>query len=58
LGGSSYYLIFCLTRSPKEVSEVPTGAWNSLEKRLSVLWYAKESFECEGQVPVGTAAST
>ena len=52
------YLIFCLTRSPKEVSEVPTGAWNSLEKRLSVLWYAKESFECEGQVPVGTAAST
>ena len=25
LGGSSYYLIFCLTRSPKEVSEVPVG---------------------------------
>ena len=44
--------------SPKEVSEVPTGTCNSLEARPSGLRAVRESAECEGQVPVGIAAST
>ena len=45
------------TGSPKEVSEAPTGACNSLEARPSGFGAVRESAECEGQVPVGAAAS-
>ncbi|MED9828085.1 MAG: hypothetical protein UFX72_07390, partial [Adlercreutzia sp.] len=44
--------------SPKEASEVPTGACNSLEARPGGLWAVRESAERKGQAPVGTAAST
>ena len=45
------------TGSPKEISQAPTGACNSLEARPSGLGAVRESAECEGQVPVGATAS-
>ena len=45
------------TGSPKEISEAPTGACNSLEARPSGLGAVRESAECEGQVPVVATAS-
>ncbi len=51
------YHPFCPRDAPQEVSEGPTGACICAEKRLSVLRYAKASFEVQRQVPVGPAAS-
>ena len=46
------------TGSPKEVSEAPTGACNSLEARPSGFGAVRESAECEGQVPVGSSLTS
>ena len=44
------------TGSPKEVSEAPTGACNSLEARPSGLGAVRESAERQGRVPQEASA--